>query len=67
MEFKIDSNPTLTVVSLDEKWANVTCEVCGMTEKVRRTEIYKLNRNKIQVACGYCKYHEALKEAEEIN
>jgi predicted nucleic-acid-binding Zn-ribbon protein len=69
MGFKIDTNDTLTVKSIDEKWADVTCEVCGQTERIKRTDIYKFNRYNVQVTCGYCKYQEQseLEEVEEIN
>ena len=63
MGMKIDSNPDLIVVSIDEKWATVTCKVCGTSDKLRRTEIYTLNRDKKNVICGFCKF---TKEQEDI-
>lgn len=48
---QIDTNLNLTVKSIDDKWADVTCELCGQTERIKRVEIYTINRLKTVVKC----------------
>ncbi len=51
---KINTNPDLKAVSIDEKIALVKCAKCGYIGKMKRTDIYYVNRHNIYVPCQKC-------------